>query len=91
MSNLNILDTQKRLEKAEKLIEVAKKTREDAIKKKTESLTKLEMSKEELAKLGITPENAQTELERLENQILSELETIEGEIPVELLRQLGRI
>ena len=91
MSNLNIVDTQKRLERAEKLIEIAKKTREDAIKKKTESLTKLEMSKEELAKLGVTPDNAEAELARLESEILSELETIEGEIPTELLHQLGRI
>lgn len=91
MSNLNIVDTQKRLERAEKLIEIAKKTREDAIKKKTESLTKLEMSKEELAKLGVTPENAAEELVRLEKKIEEELAQLEGDIPVALLQQLGRI
>lgn len=91
MSNLNITETQQRLDKAEKLIEIAKKTREDAITKKTESLTKLEMSKNDLAKLGVTPENAETELTRLEAEILADLQGIEDDIPIDLLRQLGRI
>ncbi len=91
MANLNIAETQAKLAKAEELIEITKKTREDAIKAKTESKTKLDMCKEELAKLGVTPENAQDELERLENEIKSELTNIMNNIPVELLKQLQRI
>jgi hypothetical protein len=91
MSTLNISETQERLAKAEKLIEIAKKTREDAITKKTESLTKLEMSKAELAKLGITPENAEAELLKLEKEINAELDRIDNDIPTALLAELKRI
>lgn len=91
MSNLNMANTQERLAEAERLIEITKKTREEAIKKKTESQTKLEMSKEELLKLGITPENAEAELEKLQNEILAELSDVENNIPKDLLAQLKRI
>jgi hypothetical protein len=83
--------TQERLAEAERLIEITKQTREDAIKKKTESQTKLEMSKEELLKLGITPENAEAELEKLQNEILAELAEVENNIPKDLLASLKRI
>ena len=91
MSNFNITDTQAKLAKAEELIEITKKTREDAIKAKTESQTKLNICKEELAKLGVTPENAESELARLESEIQEELNKINNNIPFELLRQLQRI
>ena len=91
MDKLNMTTTQERLAEAERLIEITKQTREDAIKKKTESQTKLEMSKEELLKLGITPENAEAELEKLQNEILAELEEVENNIPKDLLASLKRI
>ncbi len=91
MDKLNMTTTQERLAEAERLIEITKQTREDAIKKKTESQTKLEMSKEELLKLGITPENAETELEKLQNEILAELAEVENNIPKDLLASLKRI
>jgi hypothetical protein len=91
MDKLNMTTTQERLAEAERLIEITKQTREDAIKKKTESQTKLEMSKEELLKLGITPENAEAELEKLQNEILAELAEVENNIPKDLLASLKRI
>lgn len=91
MNKLNMTTTQERLAEAERLIEITKQTREDAIKKKTESQTKLEMSKEELLKLGITPENAEAELEKLQNEILAELAEVENNIPKDLLASLKRI
>ena len=90
-NKLNMPSTQERLAEAERLIEITKQTREDAIKKKTESQTKLEMSKEELLKLGVTPENAEAELERLQAEILAELSNVENNIPKDLLASLKRI
>jgi hypothetical protein len=91
MSNLDIQSAQKRLAEAERLINIAKKTREDAITKKTESLTMLSVSKNDLLNLGVTPENAEAELANLQAEILKELESIENNIPVDLLRELKRI
>ena len=65
-NKLNMPSTQERLAEAERLIEITKQTREDAIKKKTESQTKLEMSKEELLKLGKNPEIFLAELRKMQ-------------------------
>ena len=85
------LTPQERLAKAEKLIVIARQTREDAIKAKTESETKLRMCEEELAKLGVTPGNAQAELDRIRKEIDADLDAIETSIPIELLQSLRRI
>lgn len=79
------------LESVEKLIEITKKTRDDAIKAKTEAETKVQMSKNELKELGITPENAEAEVGKLELEIESLLNEIKSEIPMDLLRELKRI
>ena len=91
MADFNISETQARLAEAEKLIEITKTTREEALKRKTECLTKLDISKEELKKLGVTPENAEAELTKLQDEILSELNNIENNIPKDLLKALRRI
>lgn len=88
---LDIEKTKKELENIDKLIELTKQTRDAAIKAKTEAETKVEMSKNELRELGITPENAQTEIENLEKQITQMLDQVKSEIPMDLLRQLKRI
>lgn len=88
---LDIEKTKKELENIDKLIEITKQTRDAAIKAKTEAETRVEMSKNELRELGITPENAQTEIENLEKQITQMLEQVKSEIPMDLLRQLKRI
>ena len=92
MTENNMLtQAQERLSKAEKLITIARKTREDAIKAKAESETKLRMCEEELAKLGVTPDNAQAELDRIRSEIDADLTAIEDSIPIELLQSLRRI
>ena len=91
MADFNISETQARLAEAERLIEITKTTREEALKRKTECLTKLEIRKEELTKLGVTPENAEAELTKLQNEILSELNNLENNIPKDLLIALRRI
>lgn len=88
---LDIEKTKKELENIDKLIELTKQTRDAAIKAKTEAETRVEMSKNELRELGITPENAQIEIENLEKQISQMLEQVKSEIPMDLLRQLKRI
>ena len=88
---LDIEKTKKELENIDKLIELTKQTRDAAIKAKTEAETRVEISKNELRELGITPENAQTEIENLEKQITQMLEQVKSEIPMDLLRQLKRI
>ena len=79
------------LESVEKLIEITKKTRDDAIKAKTEAETKVQMSKNELKELGISPENAEAEVGKLELEIENLLNEIKSEIPMDLLRELKRI
>ena len=79
------------LESVEKLIEITKKTRDDAIKAKTEAETKVQMSKNELKELGITPENAEAEVSKLEFEIETLLNEIKSEIPMDLLKELKRI
>lgn len=91
MDNNTSLTPQERLAKAEKLIAIARQTKEDAIKAKTESETKLRMCEEELAKLGVTPSNAQTELDRIRKEIDEDLKAIEDSIPIEMLQALRRI
>lgn len=91
MDNNTNLTPQERLAKAEKLIAIARQTKEDAIKAKTESETKLRMCEEELAKLGVTPSNAQTELDRIRKEIDEDLKAIEDSIPIEMLQALRRI
>lgn len=91
MSNFNIQETKARLLEAEKNIEKAKVTREDAIKQKTASETTLKISEAELEKLGVSPANAEAELAKLEAEIQKELEDIENNIPIDLLRALRRI
>lgn len=85
------LTVQERLARAEKLIAIAKQTREDAFKAKTESATKLKMCEEELAKLGVTPSNATEELARISKEIEDELNAIDSKIPIDLLQALQRI
>ena len=90
-NNTTNLTVQERLARAEKLIAIAKQTREDAFKAKTESATKLKMCEEELAKFGVTPANATQELERINKEIADELDAIDSKIPIDLLQALQRI
>ena len=91
MTEVVLTSAHERLAKAEKLISITKKAREDALRAKTESETKLKMCEEELAKLGVTPDNAQAELERIQKEIDDDLNTIESKIPIDLLQTLRRI
>ena len=88
---IDIVKVKTELDNANKLIEIAKKTKEDAIKAKTESETRVEMSKQELQKLGVEPEKATEEMGRLEKEIETLLSELKDNIPMDLLRELKRI
>ena len=88
---MTILEEQQKLAEIERLIDITRKTREDAIRAKTESETKLNICVEELAKLGVTPETAESELERLNAEIDAELIALQDKIPIDLLQTLHRI
>lgn len=88
---IDIDSVKRELAEAEKLIEITKKTRDDAIKAKTEAQTKVTMSENELRELGVTPENIDGEVAKLEGEIQSLLDSIKSEIPVDLLKELKRI
>ena len=91
MDNINISEIQTALESKEKLIKITKETRDAALNAKNQSEARLNLSKEELTKLGVTPENAAEEAERLAREIISDLEKIDSNIPYDLLRKLKRI
>lgn len=73
------------------MIDIAKKTKEDALKAKTQSATKMEIAKGELAKYGVTPETAESKIEELNRQIQELIGEVEKDIPVQLLKELHRL
>lgn len=88
---IDIEAVKRELAEVDKLVEITKKTRDDAIKARTEAATKVEMSTLELKELGITPENASAEVAKLEDDIVTLLNQVKSDIPMDLLRELKRI
>lgn len=79
------------LSKFDELIKITKKAKDDAIVAKTTSKTKLEASVENLKKHGVTPENAASEINKINAEIEVLLKEIEDSIPIDLLKELKRI
>ena len=77
-----------RIEECERLIEITKKTRDDAIIAKTTSQTTPFIS---VTPDWKTPETAATEIQKIDAEIEQLLSELEGSIPVDLLRELKRI
>lgn len=88
---INREEVTKKIEEYEKLIEITKKTRDEAIVAKTASQTKLDASLEILNKLGVTPETAEAELSKIDSEIESLLIELGDSIPVDILKELKRI
>lgn len=82
---------QQKLNKFDELIKITKQARDDAMIAKTTSETKLSTSVENLKKLGVSPENAEKELEKINDEIEVLLKDIEDNIPLDLLKELKRI
>jgi len=79
------------LAKYDELIKITKKAKDDAIFAQTTSQTKLETSVENLTKYGVTPENAVSEINKINLEIEVLIKEIEESIPMDLLKELKRI
>lgn len=88
MSNFNIDNTRRELEKYEKIVQQAREKREKAIQAKSKSEGVLATCVDELKKLNIDPEHADEALIQYENEINSMLEEMKGLIPEELIASL---
>ncbi len=88
MSNFNIDNTRRELEKYEKIVQQARDKREKAIQAKSKSEGVLATCVDELKKLNIDPEHADEALIQYENEINAMLEEMKGLIPQELIASL---
>ena len=88
MSNFNIDNTRRELEKYEKIVQQARDKREKAIQAKSKSEAVLATCVDELKKLNIDPEHADEALIQYENEINAMLEEMKGLIPPELIASL---
>lgn len=88
MSNFNIDNTRRELEKYEKIVQQAREKREKAIQAKSKSEGVLATCVDELKKLNIDPAHADEALIQYENEINSMLEEMKGLIPPELIASL---
>ena len=88
MSNFNIDNTRRELEKYEKLVQQAREKREKAIQAKSKSEGVLATCVDELKKLNIDPDHADEALVQYENEINAMLEEMKGLIPPELITSL---
>lgn len=88
MSNFNIDNTRRELEKYEKIVQQARDKREKAIQAKSKSEGVLATCVDELKKLNIDPERADEALIQYENEINAMLEEMKGLIPPELIASL---
>lgn len=88
---MNREEVTKKIEEYERLIEITKKTRDDAIVAKTASQTKLDASLEILQKHGVTPETAESELAKIDADIEKLLKELGDSIPTDILKELKRI
>lgn len=88
MSNFNIDNTRRELEKYEKIVQQARDKREKAIQAKSKSEGVLATCVDELKKLNIDPEHADESLVQYENEINAMLEEMKGLIPPELIASL---
>ena len=93
MENVNKLTKEERIQKinyAEKVLREAENVRVASITREEQFSNEIKKCEEELAKLGTTPEEAESKINELENEMDSLLKTIEENLPIELLKSLGR-
>jgi hypothetical protein len=75
----------------EKIIEIANKTKEDAINAKTATKTKMDIAKGELSKYGVTPETADEVSAKMQKENEELIEQIKDKLPIPLLQSLHRL
>lgn len=82
---------QEKITNLENLINISQKVKDEAIVARTASQTKLEASLDSLKKHGITLENAEAEVTKLNNEIEQLISEVENSIPMDLLKELKKI
>lgn len=80
-----------RINKAEKTVREAESLRTSAIALKEQHTKDLKRYEEELKKLGTTPEEAENKIKEIEEEMDSLLKEIEDNLPIELLKEHGKI
>ena len=75
---------------AEKVLKEAQNVKVASITREEQYNKEIEKCKEELLKLGTTPEEAPNKIKALEDEMDSLLREIESKLPIELLRSLGK-
>jgi DNA-binding transcriptional regulator YhcF (GntR family) len=76
-----MLTIKERIEKAQENLEKAKTAKTTAEVQKAEAEKQLQKVVDEMTALGVTPENIQAEIDRLEKSINENLDKIEANMP----------
>lgn len=93
MENINKLSKEERIKKinyAEKVLREAENVRVASVTREEQFTKEIKKCEEELEKLGTTPETAEAKINELENEMDNLLKTIEENLPIELLKSLGK-
>lgn len=90
MENYSKEERIQKINYAEKVLREAQNVKVASITREEQYNKEIEKCKEELLKLGTTPEDAPNKIKALEDEMDSLLREIEGNLPVELLRSLGK-
>lgn len=91
MDNITKNERIDKINKAEKTVREAESLRTSAIALKEQHTTDLKRYEEELKKLGTTPDEAQNKINEIEEEMDSLLKEIEDNLPIELLKEYGKI
>lgn len=89
MENLDKIKEE--IKEFDELLKITKKTKEEAISAEATSKAMVDNSIKILSKYGISPENANEELEKIQSRIEQIKDEIKDSIPYETLRKLKRI
>lgn len=91
MENITKQERIDRINKAEKTVRDAESLRTSAIALKEQHVADLKRYEEELKKLGTTPEEAEKKIKEIEEEMDSLLKEIEDNLPVDILKEYGKI
>lgn len=80
-------DNIKKIDEAEKKLRQLESLKASSVTKADLYKNDLEKSKEELLKLGTTPENAKNKLQEIEDEMNKLLQEIESNLPMDLLEK----
>ncbi len=89
--NLTKEERIKKIEEAEKIVKEAESLRTASFTMKQQYEKDLKECEEELNKLGTTPEKVDEKIKEVEEEMDTLLKEIEENLPIDLLKQMGKI